>query len=151
MLSTLSSGILILQHSVDQVSDSDQGKRTSFCTLNALPSLEEEHMARKTQVTLIDDVDGSAATTTIGFGLDGVSYEIDLGDENATKLREGFAQWIEHGRRTGGRARRGAGAVRSSEAKRIREWARDNGLEVSDRGRVSSEVQEAYAAANAKN
>lgn len=108
-------------------------------------------MARKTQVTLIDDVDGSAATTTIGFGLDGITYEIDLNDENAAKLREELAPWIEHGRRTGGRARRGAGTVRSSETRRIREWARENGREVSDRGRVPAEVREAYAAATAKN
>lgn len=107
-------------------------------------------MARKTKVTLIDDIDGSEATTTIGFGLDGITYEIDLNDENAAKLREGLASWIEHGRRTGGRARRGAGAVRSSETRRIREWARENGLEVSERGRVSAEVREAYAAATAK-
>lgn len=104
-------------------------------------------MARKTKVTLIDDIDGSEATTTIGFALDGVSYEIDLNEENATELREGLARWIEHGRRTGGRARRGAGAGRSSESKRIREWARENGLEVSDRGRISAEIRQAYAAA----
>lgn len=108
-------------------------------------------MARKTQVTLIDDVDGKAASTTIGFALDGVSYEIDLSEENATKLREDFAQWIEHGRRTGGRVRRGAGTGRSSETKRIRQWARENELEISDRGRVSSEIRQAYAAANATN
>lgn len=104
-------------------------------------------MARKTQVTLIDDVDGTAATTTIGFGLDGITYEIDLSEENATKLREDFTQWVEHRRRTGGRARRGAGAVRSSETKRIRQWAHENGLEVPDRGRISSEIRQAYAAA----
>ncbi|MEE1652108.1 Lsr2 family protein [Brachybacterium sp. J144] len=108
-------------------------------------------MARRTQVTLIDDVDGTEATTTLGFGLDGVTYEIDLNEENATKLREDFAQWTEHGRRTSGRARRGTGAVRSSETKRIRQWAHENGLEVSDRGRISSEVRQAYAAATAKN
>lgn len=86
----------------------------------------------------------------MGTALEGVSYEIDLSEENATKLREGFAQWIEHGRRTGGRARRGAGAGRSSETKRIRQWAQENGLEVSDRGRISAEIRQAYAAATAK-
>lgn len=105
-------------------------------------------MARKTQVTLVDDIDGSEATTTIGFALDGVSYEIDLNEGNASRLRDGFAQWIEHGRRTGGRARRGAAVSRNPETKRIREWARENGLEVSDRGRISAEVREAYALVN---
>lgn len=104
-------------------------------------------MARKTQVTLIDDIDGTEASTTVGFALDGVSYEIDLNEENATKLRQEFSQWIERGRRTGGRARRGAGAGRSSETKRIRQWARENELEVSDRGRISAEIRQAYAAA----
>lgn len=105
-------------------------------------------MARKTKVALIDDIDGSEATTTIGFALDGVSYEIDLNDENAAKLRDGFVQWIEHGRRTGGRARPGAAVSRNPETKRIREWARENGLEVSDRGRISAEVRQAYALVN---
>ena len=60
-------------------------------------------MAQKTQVVLIDDLDGGTAEETISFSLDGVSYEIDLNADNAAKLREAFSQWVGHGRRVGGR------------------------------------------------
>lgn len=102
-------------------------------------------MARKTQVILVDDVDGSAGTTTVEFGLDGITYEIDLNDDNAARLRADLGAWIEKGRRTGGRARRGTATSTSSETKRIREWAREQGYEISDRGRVSAEIRAAYA------
>lgn len=112
-------------------------------------------MARKTRIVLTDDLDGSAATSTIGFALDGVTYEIDLNDENAQKLRDEFAAWLEHARRIGGRARRGTSRGRSDtsrgrsdETKRIREWAQANGYAIAERGRVSAEIREAYAAAS---
>ena len=60
-------------------------------------------MARRTHVTLVDDVDGSAATSTVTFSLDGVSYEIDLSDENAEKMREEIGEWAAKARRVGGR------------------------------------------------
>lgn len=109
-------------------------------------------MAQKTQVILVDDVDGSEATQTITFALDGVSYEIDLNDEHAAALRESLEEWTSKARRTAGRRssgrRRSAGAASSGETQRIREWAREHGLEVSDRGRISAEVREAYEAAH---
>lgn len=109
-------------------------------------------MAQKTQVILVDDVDGSEATQTITFALDGVSYEIDLNDEHAAALRESLEEWTTKARRTAGRRssgrRRSAGAASSGETQRIREWAREQGLEVSDRGRISAEVREAYEAAH---
>ncbi|MGO2521222.1 MAG: histone-like nucleoid-structuring protein Lsr2 [Microbacterium sp.] len=105
-------------------------------------------MARKTRIVLTDDLDGSEATSTVDFALDGVTYEIDLNDENAQKLREDFASWLEHSRRVGGRARRGTSRGRSDETKRIREWAQANGHEIGDRGRLSSEIRQAYAAAS---
>ncbi|MEE6273772.1 histone-like nucleoid-structuring protein Lsr2 [Georgenia wangjunii] len=110
-------------------------------------------MAQKVQVTLVDDIDGTKADETISFSLDGASYEIDLTREHATALRESFAEWIGHARRSGGRkapARRrstGGGAT-DSDAGKIREWARANGYTVSERGRISAEVREAYAKAN---
>ncbi|MGO2045785.1 MAG: histone-like nucleoid-structuring protein Lsr2 [Brachybacterium tyrofermentans] len=107
-------------------------------------------MARKTQIVLTDDLDGSAATTTVEFSLDGVSYEIDLNDDHATKIRESLAPWLEHGRRTGGRARRRTSAARGNEVKKIREWAQANGHEVANRGRISAEIRAAYEAAGAK-
>ncbi|MFH5824943.1 Lsr2 family protein [Georgenia sp. AZ-5] len=111
-------------------------------------------MAQKVQVTLVDDIDGSAADETVTFALDGVSYEIDLSSEHAKALRESFAEWVGHGRRAGGRkaAPRRGGTTRStggsSDAGKIREWAREHGYEVSERGRISAEIREAYEKAN---
>lgn len=110
-------------------------------------------MAQKVQVTLIDDVDGSPASETVQFALDGVSYEIDLSEEHASALRESLAEWVGHARRSGGRRSAGRrGAPRAGGAKNnaaeIREWARANGFEVSERGRISAEVRAAYEAAN---
>lgn len=109
-------------------------------------------MAQKTQVILVDDIDNGPATQTVTFGIDGVTYEIDLNDEHAAALRESLAEWISKARRAGGR--RGAGRRRASsaaggETQKIREWARENGIEVSARGRISAEVREAYEQANA--
>jgi hypothetical protein len=106
-------------------------------------------MARQTITKLIDDVDGSAADTTITFALDGTNFEIDLSDSNAAKLRESLAPWIAGARgvRGGGSAPRRPRASRSgaaSDAQAIREWARENNIEVSDRGRIKAEVVEMY-------
>ncbi len=113
-------------------------------------------MAQRVNVVLVDDIDGNDASETVSFALDGVDYEIDLSDEHAAQLREALALYIGHGRRTGGRRRSGrkssAGASAVTEggpsAADIRAWARENGYEVPERGRVSAEVREAYAAAN---
>ena len=115
-------------------------------------------MAQRVQIILEDDLDGGDATETVTFGLDGVNYEIDLNDENAAKLREAMAPWIAEARRSGGRRqtrRRGSagasssgGSSKSDELAQIREWGRANGFKVSSRGRVSQELQDAYAAAN---
>ncbi|MBK1785202.1 histone-like nucleoid-structuring protein Lsr2 [Prauserella cavernicola] len=111
-------------------------------------------MAQKVLVSLVDDLDGSEAEETVEFGLDGVSYEIDLSGENAEELRDALAQYVEHARRAGGRKRAGRPAVakvpgRSAAVDReqnqaIRAWARKNGYDVSDRGRIPSEVVDAY-------
>jgi len=110
-------------------------------------------MAQKVNIILVDDLDGSEATETVTFGLDGSSYEIDLNDANAAALREALAGYVGHARKvTGGRrARRSTGSTGSGSAgdtKAIREWAKAQGYDVSDRGRVSAEVREAYAAAH---
>lgn len=117
-------------------------------------------MAQRVQVILVDDVSGGEATETVEFAMDGVSYEIDLSDENAAKLRDALAPWIAGARRSGGRrqARRRSSSSSSSsssgasgtreELAKMREWGRENGYKVSDRGRVSQELQEAYAAAH---
>ena|SRR5699024_4499174 len=105
-------------------------------------------MARKTQVILIDDIDGSEATATVSFALDGVAYEIDLNDDNAQELRDQLSSWTDKARRVGGRRTRGTRSRSANNAGKIRQWAKDNGHEVSERGRIPKEIQEAYAAAH---
>lgn len=102
-------------------------------------------MARKTQVLLVDDIDGTDANNTVTFGLDGVSYEIDLNDDNAQQMREQLSEWASNARRVGGRRNTGTRTAGSpSDAGKIREWARANDHEVPDRGRISKEIREAY-------
>ena len=108
-------------------------------------------MAQKTQIILVDDIDGSEATQTVTFALDGENYEIDLNDDHAAALRETVEEWTVKARRVSGRRiRRRAGATprTSSDTQKVREWARANGYEVSDRGRIPASVREAYDAAN---
>lgn len=108
-------------------------------------------MAKRVQVVLEDDIDGSPADETVSFGLDGVSYEIDLSSANAGKLRDQLSRWIGAAARTGGRkstGRRGVGSARRN-VSAVREWARANGHSVNDRGRVPASVQAAYDKAHA--
>ena len=109
-------------------------------------------MAKKVTVSLIDDFDGKQADGTVQFGLDGVSYEIDLSEKNAKKMREGLRPWVDAGRRIGGsRWRRAVGtggvSVDRKQSAEIREWARKSGYEVARRGRIRAEVLDAYRAA----
>ncbi|BDZ42615.1 Lsr2 family protein [Paraoerskovia sediminicola] len=110
-------------------------------------------MAQKVQVILIDDIDEGAAEETVTFALDGVSYEIDLSAAHATELRDAFGTWIGHARKVGtksgaraGRPRKATGGT--SNATAVREWARENGHTVSERGRIPADVQKAYDAAH---
>ena len=110
-------------------------------------------MAQKTIIQLIDDLDGSTdgSIETVTFGLDGVTYEIDLNEDNAGKLRDQLAEFVEAAKRTGGRARRGTGTTRPAGSARNREqtqairmWAKQNDWEIADRGRIPAEIIEAY-------
>lgn len=103
-------------------------------------------MAQKIRIYLIDDIDGTDATETINFALEGVNYEIDLNDKHTSELREAFDKWVKHARRISGRRTRRTGAARagSSDAGKIREWARANGYEISERGRIPAGIREAY-------
>lgn len=105
-------------------------------------------MARKTQVILTDDIDGSEATSTVNFALDGVTYEIDLNDENAQKLRGQLGDWVSNARRIGGRRSQAHNTESSKEAAKIREWAKENGHQVSERGRISLAIRKAYNTAH---
>ena len=108
-------------------------------------------MAQKVNIVLVDDIDQSEADETISFALDGKNFVIDLNTKHAAALRDAMAPYIGHARPDGGR--RATGSRRSartsgSSAGDIREWAKANGFDVSERGRISSEVREAYAAAH---
>jgi hypothetical protein len=108
-------------------------------------------VAKVTQVSLVDDLDGSVASATLSFALDGKSYELDLSDKNAKKLRDALAPFVASARRGKGGGRRSGGPkmTQSSATDRdrntaIREWARQHGHKVADRGRIPSDVIKAY-------
>ncbi|MFL6120884.1 Lsr2 family protein [Actinophytocola sp.] len=108
-------------------------------------------MAQKVLVQLVDDLDGTASTdvSTVLFGLDGISYEIDLAEDNAEQLRDTLAEFVDSARRVGGRIKRGSttsspGTRSNGEAGQIRAWALENGFGLSGRGRIPSHVVEAY-------
>ena len=105
-------------------------------------------MAQKVHIVLVDDLDGSDAEETVTFGLDGATYEIDLNSTNAAKLRDAVTPYVGHARRVGGRRGARKAASNGPSAAEIRAWARSNGYDVPDRGRVSAEVRSAYEAAN---
>jgi hypothetical protein len=120
-------------------------------------------MAQKTIVTLVDDLTGEEAEniSTVEFALDGVTYELDLTDENRTKLHNALSQYAKAARQIGGRRRSGPRSARAIKSagrtngdnretlKSIREWAKKNGHNVSDRGRLSAEVLQAWQTAQA--
>lgn len=106
---------------------------------------------QKTIVILSDDLDGSEASETITFALDGTEYEIDLNDSNAAELREALQRFTRAARRTsGGRSRPAARKSGGSriDTKAVRFWAIDNGYQVNTRGRIQSDIIEKYQAAN---
>jgi len=116
-------------------------------------------VAREVIEKLIDDLDGSDATETVAFGLDGTSYEIDLSKKNAAALRKAFEPYIKAartGRSTGGRRRKAAPASTARATKRdydlaqLREWAGSNGVEVPARGRIPQAVVDQYKAAGGR-
>nr|WP_181784195.1 Lsr2 family protein [Pseudonocardia pini] len=109
-------------------------------------------MARVTEVTLVDDLDGGKADETVSFALDGKSFEIDLSAEHAAQLRDAIAPYVGAARRTSAGGRRqsvapetAAPAKSREENAAIREWAKANGFDVSERGRLRSDVVQAYA------
>lgn len=114
-------------------------------------------MAQKVTYQLVDDIDGSVAESSVEFGLDGVSFTIDLSTDNADQLRDVLAPYVDGARRVSGRRRtavKTAAATKAVETpsastdrernQAIREWARDKGWQVSDRGRIPADVAQAY-------
>lgn len=113
-------------------------------------------MAQHTITKLVDDVDGSEASETVVFGLDGTAYEIDLNEAHAEDLREVLSPYVTVARRagsqSGGRGKRSrassSAAAGDVNPKDVRAWAQANGIEVSARGRINAGVLEQYRAAN---
>jgi hypothetical protein len=106
-------------------------------------------MATKISVALEDDLDGGPADETVRFGLGNAEYEIDLNKKNARAFRRQIAPFIEHARRAGRGQRRRPVRTASSRQRSgdIRAWAKDNGIPVSDRGRIPASVVAQYEAA----
>jgi Lsr2 len=112
-------------------------------------------MAQRIQAYFIDDIDGSEAEGTVRFGLDGTEYEIDLSTAHAKELRNTLARYIQAARRTTGAGSRRARRERNAPADRpssteVRSWAREQGIEVKDRGRIPAEVVVKFRAATSK-
>ncbi|CAL9459999.1 Nucleoid-associated protein Lsr2 [Streptomyces sp. enrichment culture] len=101
-------------------------------------------MAQRVVVTLSDDIDGGEASETVAFGLDGKTYEIDLSEENAEKLRTALAPYVTAGRK---RAKSGRTFTHTSVApdpRAVRAWAESNGFDVPARGRIPRKVYDAF-------
>ena len=112
-------------------------------------------MAQKVQTVFIDDLDGTEADGTVRFSLDGTEYEIDLTAGHTQQLREALAPYVDAGRRVSGSVRRPARAARRPQPSgpnttEVREWAKAQGMDVKDRGRVPAELIVKFKAATEK-
>ena len=113
-------------------------------------------MAQKIQTLFIDDIDGGEAEGTVRFGLDGTEYEIDLSTKHSKELRAALGKYVEHARKTGGTARRAArGGIRRAgtvdiDTTAVRAWAKEQGIDIKDRGRVPADIVTKYREATGK-
>ncbi|PRY01652.1 histone-like nucleoid-structuring protein Lsr2 [Allonocardiopsis opalescens] len=109
-------------------------------------------MAQKVQVLLLCDLEDAEVEgdETVSFGWDGSTYEIDLCAGHARRLRDSLAPYVEHGRKVGAARprRRSRGASSRERSADIRSWAREQGIQVNDRGRIPAEVVRKYEAAH---
>ena len=108
-------------------------------------------MAQRIQTLFIDDIDGGAAKGAVRFALDGTDYEIDLSGKHSDELHHALRKYVEHARKVGGAARRpgarGGRKASTVDTVAVRAWARENGYDIKDRGRVSAELVAKYQAA----
>ncbi len=108
-------------------------------------------MAQKVQTLFVDDLDGSEAEGTVRFGLDGTEYEIDLNAQHAQQLRDALARYMAAGRRVGAGRRPARGGRKAQpnalNTTEVREWAKAQGIDVKDRGRVPAELVVKFKAA----
>jgi len=107
-------------------------------------------MSRNVSVVITDDLDGAEGADTVRFALDGVNYEIDLSDANRARLEGDLAPFITAARRPSrdGRRRAGRSGAASVDRAAVRAWAREAGLNISERGRISAEIIRQYEAAH---
>lgn len=105
-------------------------------------------MAQRVVVTLHDDIDGGEAAETIAFGLDGKSYEIDLNQTNAEKLRKGLEPYLQAARKQSRSGKAFRRTAVNPDPAAVRAWARSHKMEVPARGRIPKKVYEAFTAAN---
>ena len=111
-----------------------------------------ENLRAVVQTLFVDDLDGSEAEGTVRFGLDGTEYEIDLNAKHARQLRDTLARYAAAGRRLSASARRPARGGRKAQpnplnATEAREWAKAQGIDVKDRGRIPAELVVKFKAA----
>jgi hypothetical protein len=109
-------------------------------------------MAKKVHTLVVDDLDGSEAEGTVRFGLDGTEYEIDLNAKHARQLRDALARYVDAGRRVSASTRRPARSGRKAQPNalnttEVREWAKAQGIDVKDRGRIPAELVVKFKAA----
>ncbi len=119
--------------------------RTVYTSASEISERTQAAVAQKIQTLFIDDLDGSEAEGTVRFGLDGTDYEIDLNAKHTKELRDALARYVGAARRAGGTARRPTRGGRRGSANglnptEVREWAKSQGIEVKDRGRVPAEL-----------
>jgi hypothetical protein len=118
----------------------------------------QKDVAQKVQTLFIDDIDGGEAEGTVRFALDGTEYEIDLNARHTEELRTALGKYVEHARKVTAAARRGGrgagrggrGAGSALDTTEIRKWAREQGYDIKDRGRVPADVVSKYQAATGR-
>lgn len=109
-------------------------------------------MAVREIIVRSDDLDETEPATRVTFGLDGITYEIDLAADNENRLRESLAPFVAKAHRvsSGTKVARPARSrsAASGTATDVRLWAKEQGMPVSERGRIPADVRQAYEAAN---
>ena len=130
----------------------DLPAKTAYTSALTISERTRAAVARKIQTLLIDDLDGSATEDTVRFGLDGAEYEIDLNAGHARELRNGLARYADAGRRVSASTRRPARSGRKAQPNalnttEVREWAKAQGIDVKDRGRIPAELVVKFKAA----
>src|SRR5262245_19405904 len=122
----------------------DQGLYTGFAIYD-----KEGEMAQRVTIEMMDDLDGSQADETVRFAVDGSAYEIDLSNKNAAEMRRTFDRYIEHARKAGRTTRQARTSRNRHYSSDVRAWAKSQGIQINERGRIPASIVAEYEAANA--